>query len=264
MRTLEHVLFSFLFAGVNSISLLYFLFWKKKGFENRVFEIRKHGSTRRSVLIYIYIIYIYTGKESRKHPYHPIGDNYTHPFPFIFFIWNLKKFFTERFLENPFYSSVWVFASLVQRRLVRVWVSASTVVVRGATGKVREATAPVVVFNAAIRARTTPEPPTPPIGGGGGWRARPPQPPPAATAEVPGRGSIKLLVATNDERLASSSSTSHSEAGTTVSTRLGVRELVDGTSALASRMAFRLALILAARHRVSLVGWKILRQPSCF
>ncbi|MFN9902036.1 MAG: hypothetical protein ACK55Z_25300, partial [bacterium] len=46
---------------------------------------------------------------------------------------------------------------------------------------------------------------------------------------------------TNDVRLASSSSASQNEAGTTVSTRLGVRELVDGTFALASRMAFRLA-----------------------
>ena len=93
MRTLEHVLFSFLFAGVNSISLLYFLFWKKKGFENRVFEIRKHGSTRRSVLIYIYIIYIYTGKESRKHPYHP--------FPFIFFYLKHKKVFNGPISREP-------------------------------------------------------------------------------------------------------------------------------------------------------------------
>ena len=41
MRGLELVLFFFLFAGVNCVvSLLYFLLLKKKGFENRHFEIR--------------------------------------------------------------------------------------------------------------------------------------------------------------------------------------------------------------------------------
>ncbi len=53
-----------------------------------------------------------------------------------------------------FHSSVWVYASLVQRRLVRVWVATATVGVRGTTGKVREATAPVPASNAATRART--------------------------------------------------------------------------------------------------------------
>jgi hypothetical protein len=74
------------------------------------------------------------------------------------------------------------------------------------------------------------------------------------------RGSIVLGVATNDDRFASSSGTRHREAGTAVSTRLGVGEFVDGTIALASRMAFRLALalILADRHCVALVSWKIL------
>jgi hypothetical protein len=101
MRTLEHVLFSCLFAGelyayIRTRSLLFFIrgrkfyAWiehvliffirgrkfyarmtydyfreKKKGFENRVFEIRKRGYTRRSVLIYIYI-YINIYKERKE------------------------------------------------------------------------------------------------------------------------------------------------------------------------------------------------------
>jgi hypothetical protein len=75
MRTLEHVLFFFirgrkfyvwdrtrshifLFAGENSMRgfLSFLSLVKKKGFENRLFEIRKRGYTRRSVLIYIYNI----------------------------------------------------------------------------------------------------------------------------------------------------------------------------------------------------------------
>ena len=82
-------------------SLLSFV--KKKGFENRVFEIRVGGTrTRRSVLIYIYniYIYIYIGKERRKHPYHPIGDNYTHPFPFTFFYLKLKSFLRNDFKRS--------------------------------------------------------------------------------------------------------------------------------------------------------------------
>jgi hypothetical protein len=72
---------------------------------------------------------------------------------------------------------------------------------------------------------------------------------PTATSRSNHRGSIVLLVATNDDRIVSSRGTRHRETGTTASTKLLVRELVDTTSALASRMAFRrLALILAARH----------------
>jgi hypothetical protein len=43
-------------------------------------------------------------RDNYTHPFiprPPIGDNYTHPFPFTFFYLKLKKFFTERFLDNP-------------------------------------------------------------------------------------------------------------------------------------------------------------------
>jgi hypothetical protein len=62
MRTLELVLFFFYSREkiLCVVSLLYFLFWEKKGFENRVFEIRgmvKYPPFR--TLIIIYNIYIY-------------------------------------------------------------------------------------------------------------------------------------------------------------------------------------------------------------
>ncbi len=52
--------------------------WKKKGFENRLFEIRKHGYTRRSVLLLLYNIYIYI-LVIVVIPENTQGDNYTHP-----------------------------------------------------------------------------------------------------------------------------------------------------------------------------------------
>ena len=76
---------------------------KKKGFENRLFEIRKHGCTRRSVLL-LYI-YIYRKKIIVVIPRPLIGDNCKHPFPFQFFYLKLKNFLTERFLEKLFYFS---------------------------------------------------------------------------------------------------------------------------------------------------------------
>jgi hypothetical protein len=58
-------------------------FCQKKRFENRLFQTRKRGETRRSILTYIYIIYNIKRRERRKHPK---GDNYTHRFVLIFFI----------------------------------------------------------------------------------------------------------------------------------------------------------------------------------
>ncbi len=60
-RTLEHVLIFFLF-GEKFLCVddnMTIIGRKKKGFENRLFEIRKRGYTRRSVLLLLYIIYIY-------------------------------------------------------------------------------------------------------------------------------------------------------------------------------------------------------------
>ena len=63
----EHVPFSFFYwrEKILCVGFLYnFIVRGKKGFENRVFEIREGVITRRSVLLYIYIyIYIYKGKK---------------------------------------------------------------------------------------------------------------------------------------------------------------------------------------------------------
>jgi hypothetical protein len=79
------------------VFLSFLSFLKKKGFENRVFEIRavvKYPPFRTIIYIYIYI-----RKGKKETPPHPIGDNYTHPFPFFFFYLKLKSFLRNDFRE---------------------------------------------------------------------------------------------------------------------------------------------------------------------
>ena len=142
MRGIEHILFFFLFAGelyayIRTRSLLFFIrgrkfyawdrtrsllffirgrkfyacmtlltfFFGKKRFENSNYgstETRVHPPLRTLI---IYIIYIYSKNVIMSYQRTPLGDNYTHPFPFTFFYLKLKSFLRNKFIEKIFYSS---------------------------------------------------------------------------------------------------------------------------------------------------------------
>jgi hypothetical protein len=82
------------------MTLLTFFFGKKKDLKIAITGVRKHGYTRRSVLLLLYIIYIYIRKERRKHPLHPRGITTHTRYDFINFLFWKKKGFENRLFET--------------------------------------------------------------------------------------------------------------------------------------------------------------------